>query len=74
MSAAQTRADYITACIRAGGSMTPEDAAAYLADHDAGRRAEILGDDLNPSSNQSGASYSSGRHAGGAFAVHPVRS
>lgn len=50
----EARTEYIVGCIREAGSMYPEDATAFLAEHDANRRAEVrrevLGDDLNPSS------------------------
>lgn len=36
------RAEYIVACIREAGSMYPQDAAAFLAEHDAHRRTEVL--------------------------------
>ena len=36
------RTEYIVACIREAGSMYPDDAAAFLAEHDAHRRSEAL--------------------------------
>lgn len=36
------RTDYIVGCIREAGSMYPEDAKAFLAEHDADRRTEVL--------------------------------
>lgn len=37
----EARAAYIVACIREGGSMYPEDAEKFLAEHDAHRRDEV---------------------------------
>lgn len=39
---ATDRTEYIVNCIRDAGSMYPDDAAAFLAEHDAHRRAEVL--------------------------------
>lgn len=39
---AADRTAYIVACIREAGAMYPQDAAQFLADHDAERRAEVL--------------------------------
>jgi hypothetical protein len=38
----EARAEYIVACIREGGAMYPDDAKAFLAEHDTHRRGVVL--------------------------------
>lgn len=38
----EVRRDYIIGCLREAGAMCEDDARAYLAYHDAARRAEVL--------------------------------